>query len=428
MSAPRIAAPDIERGTPGVSRSTIVGIALASALVPLNSTMVAVALPQLARAFGIGRGRAGVLITVYLVAMLIGQPLSGRVSDAFGNKRVVLLSLVGFAACSTGAALAPTFVWLVGARGLQAVFASALAPSVQSMLLSVTEPSERGHAFGILGSVIGVGAASGPIVGGALLGLFGWKAIFFANLPVVAVTLVVLASVKAPRIDAAPPADASTSIASGTPRHHLREPAYVAAIATQALANLGQYSLLLVAPLALDHRGWGAGATGLALSALTVGLIVMGPPGGRYGDQVGAKRAVTRGLFVSAFGAATLVPFGIGVPPVMLIVALALFGTGLGFASPSITAAGLGAVSLQRTGVAAGLLSASRYVGSIIASVMLSTFVADDGSGARVMFVAAGVALVLAVAAARWLPARSLRHHQVAVGFGRVGWARKQYP
>ena len=146
--------------------------------------------------------------------MLIGQPLSGRVSDAFGNKRVVLLSLVGFAACSTGAALAPTFVWLVGARGLQAVFASALAPSVQSMLRSVTEPSERGHAFGILGSVIGVGAASGPIVGGALLGLFGWKAIFFANLPVVAVTLVVLASVKAPRIDAAPPADASTSIAS----------------------------------------------------------------------------------------------------------------------------------------------------------------------------------------------------------------------
>lgn len=385
-----------------VAPTTIVAIALAAALVPLNSTMLAVALPKVARAFDIGRGRAGLLITVYLVAMLVGQPLSGRVSDAFGSKRVVLVSLLGFAACSLWAVAVPTFQWHVIARGVQAVFASALAPSVQSMLRSVASPRQRGRAFGILGSVIGVGAAAGPIVGGVLVGAFGWKAIFLVNLPVVALTALVLVRVHVPadeRLDT-PDAPAKTPSRCGA-SSDLLQPSYLAALATQALANLGQYSLLLVAPLVLDHRGWSSGTTGLALSALTVGLIVMSPLGGRFGDRVGRATAVTRGLMVGAAGAVLVVPFGLSVSPIVLVVALGVFGSGLGFSTPSITAAGVAAVPSNRTGVAAGLLSASRYVGSIIASLLLAAFVADDGSGARVMYLAAAGALLLAVVASR---------------------------
>ena len=132
-----------ESGAP-TKRSVIIGIGMASALVPLNSTMVAVALPKVARAFDIGRGRAGVLVTVYLVAMLIGQPLAGRVCDRVGDKRTTVTSLLGFAVFSAAASVAPSFVWLVVARGLQAVFAAALAPSVQSMLRAVRHgPSRR---------------------------------------------------------------------------------------------------------------------------------------------------------------------------------------------------------------------------------------------------------------------------------------------
>lgn len=396
-----------------VSRFTIIGIALASALVPLNSTMVAVALPKLARAFDIGRGHAGLLVTVYLVVMLFGQPIAGRVSDLLGSKRVAVVSLLGFAMCSGAAALSPSFPWLVGWRGTQAVFAAALAPSVQSMLRSVTRPTERSHAFGILGSVIGVGAASGPIVGGLLLGSFGWKSIFVANVPAAAIALAVLVTVEVggPSAESAAlrPSDSGGSSVVSTspaPRSGLLRPSYLAAFATQALANLGQYSLLLIAPIVLDRRHWGSRETGLALSALTIGLIVMGPPGGRFGDRSGNKRAIGRGLSVGAFGAALLLPFGISVAPAMLIVALAMFGMGLGFASSSIIAAGLEAVPSNQTGVAAGLLSASRYVGSIVASLLLTAYVADDGSGGRVMYVAASLAVLLAVAASRGLPDR----------------------
>ena len=396
---------------PKVSGTTIIGIAMASALVPLNSTMVAVALPKLARAFAIGRGRAGLLITVYLVAMLIGQPIAGRVCDALGNKRVAMTSLMGFAGCSVGAALAPTFAWLVTWRGVQALFAAALAPSVQSMLRSVTSPSERGHAFGINGSIVGVGAASGPIIGGALVSAFGWKAIFVANVPVAATVLAVLATVKIRRVDEADTvvslktADTGVAGVAGSARPgDLLHPTFIAAFMTQALANLGQYSLLLVAPIVLDHRNWNSRDTGFALSALTVGLIVMGPLGGRFSYKLGTRSAIIRGLSGAALGAFLLVPFGITVPPALLIAALAVFGLGLGFASPSITTAGLEAVPPRRTGVAAGMLSASRYTGSIVASVMLSTFVADNGSGGRIMYIAAGVAMVLAVAVSSRLP------------------------
>ncbi len=387
-------------------RSTIIGIALASGLVPLNSTMVAVALPKLARSFGIGRGHAGLLITVYLVAMLIGQPLSGRLSDAIGNKRLTMISLLGFGLCSVGAALSPTFRWLVVARGSQAVFASALAPSVQSMLRSITRPEQRGHAFGILGSVVGVGAAAGPIIGGVLVSAFGWKAIFVANVPIAAVALAVLFRVSVPARVLTNVKPSETIVRTRT--NDVRT-GFVAAFFTQALANLGQYSFLLIAPIVLDHRGWSSGTTGLALSALTIGLIVMGPPGGRFGDRHGKKRAIAAGLVVAATGTLVLVPYGVDVAPSVLIMALALFGVGLGFASPSMVSAGLETVPPERTGVAAGVLSASRYVGSIVASVVLAAVVADDGSGTRVMYVIAAAAVVLAVPVSRHMPT-SLPH------------------
>jgi MFS transporter, DHA2 family, methylenomycin A resistance protein len=105
------------------------------------------------------------------------------------------------------------------------------------------------------------------------------------------------------------------------------------------------------------------------------------------------------------FAAALLVPFDVGVSSPLLIAVLALFGLGLGFASPSILAAGLSAVPSHRSGAAAGFLSASRYAGSIVAAVLLSTFVSDDGSGARVLYIAAAIALILAIGAASKLSA-----------------------
>ena len=185
------------------STFTIVGIALASTLVPLNSTMIAVALPTLADEFDITKGHAGVLITVYLVAMLVGQPTAGRLADQIGARRLAIIAVTGFGLCSAAAMFATTFATLVAIRAGQAIFASALSPSVQALVRKVTGSETRGRAFGLQGSVIGAGAGLGPVVGGLLLAAFGWRAIFAINLPIVIVVLIVLQRSVPATVDAA---------------------------------------------------------------------------------------------------------------------------------------------------------------------------------------------------------------------------------
>lgn len=392
-----------------VSAFTIVGIALASALVPLNSTMIAVALPTLSEEFDIARGDAAVLVTIYLAAMLIGQPLAGRVADVIGARRLGIIAVSGFGLCSAAAMFAPTFTVLVAIRAGQAIFAAGLSPSVQSLLRSITTPSQRGRAFGVQGSVIGAGAGLGPVIGGLLLAGFGWRAIFAVNIPIVIVVLIVLhrsVPVDAHSTDDVDDATATTVGESDGDVRRLFNRVFSAAFATQALSVFAQYTLLLVTPIVLDDRGWGTGSIGIALSTLTLGMIVMGPPGGRLGDEWGRRRPVLIGLTVATVSVGAAVAFGADVASAMLIVSLLIFGLGLGVATPSVLTAGVEAAPAARVGLASGVLSSGRYVGSIVASILLSALVADDGEGVTTMLVLSTGALILSLGAAANLPSR----------------------
>lgn len=393
-------APDGGR-TPTV---TIVGIALAAALVPLNSTMLAVALPTLADEFDITKGHAGVLITVYLVAMLVGQPTAGRLADHVGARRLAIIAVIGFGVCSAAAMFATTFAMLVAIRAGQAVFASALSPSAQALIRKVTDSTTRGRAFGLQGSVIGIGAGLGPVIGGLLLVAFGWRAIFAINLPIVLIVFVVLQRSVPASVDAAAAENGAALEPTDASAAPLANPTFVAAFSTQALAVFAQYALLLICPILLDDRGWGSGTIGLALSALTLGMIVMSPTGGRLGDEWGRRRPVVLGLLVATVAVASTAAFGSSVASALLIVTLLMFGIGYGVASPSILTAGIEAAPEQRVGLASGLLSMSRYVGSIVASILLTILVTDDSGGIGTMLVASTIALGFSLYTASRLP------------------------
>lgn len=385
------------------ARATL-GAAIAGvALVPLNSTMIAVALPDVADDLGVGAGSTGILVLAYLVAMALLQPLSGRVSDRLGHRRVAGAALVGFGVSSAAAGLAPTFELLVLFRFAQAVFGAGLVPALQALLRATTDDATRGRAFGLMGTGIGAGAALGPVVGGLAMSLGGWRAIFALNVPIVLLAITMLARIPA-HIDEAPPAHASSPTASG-----LRSPVFVAACVIQAAANLGQYALLLVVPLILDGRGWDHRSSGLALSALTVGLVLLSPIGGRLGDRVGRRRPTIAGILIVIVGLALATALLRQDSSTGLIVAMALVGVGMGLSSASVQTAGLEAVPPAVTGSAAGLLSTSRYAGSITGSALLALTVGDGGSGARPLLGVGIAAAVLALAAANRFPDRSDR-------------------
>lgn len=157
-------------------------------------------------------------------------------------------------------------------------------------------------------------------------------------------------------------------------------------------------------PIVLDSRGWSAAAVGIALTALTLGMVLMGPVGGRTGDALGRRRPVTIGLCVALIAVVAAMVLGDDVPSWLLVAALLVFGLGLGFATPSIMTAGIEAAPERRIGAAAGVLSASRYVGSIAAALVLAGVVDDDGRGLAIMLVACAAIMVPAIACARWLP------------------------
>jgi MFS family permease len=183
---------------------------------------------------------------------------------------------------------------------------------------------------------------------------------------------------------------------------------FVAAFSVQALSTLAQYALLLITPIVLDERGWSSAATGLALSALTLGLIVMGPPGGRLGDRRGRRAPVLGGLAVSLVAVIASAALGDGVASAMLIATLLCFGLGLGLATPSVQTSGMEAAPPSRIGLASGLLSMSRYVGSITASLLLAALVDDAGDGVAVMLLVSAGSLAVSLATAWRLPSRPL--------------------
>jgi len=135
-------------------------------------------------------------------------------------------------------------------------------------------------------------------------------------------------------------------------------------------------------------------------------MVLMGPYGGRLGDAYGRRRPVVLGLTVTVFAVLMSAVAGDAVASAVLIITLLLFGIGLGVATPSLTTAGIEAVPRARVGSAAGLLSASRYVGSIASTLVLATVVSDDGSGLALLLGVCILLLCVSVVVARQLPAQ----------------------
>ena len=429
--------------------------ALAVMLVPLNSTMIAVAIPDIARDFGGDAGSATWLVSGYLIAMASLQPLAGKLGDRFGRRPLILGGLAWFAAASLGAALAPSLPVLIAFRLLQAVAGALTFPNALAVVREVLPEERRGAAFGTLGSAIALAAAAGPPLGGALVTLGGWRAIFLVNLPWVGLTLL-LASRTVPaglggrrrgRLDWTG-AVGLTALLAGWAwllnpgevpawlvpagivavaftlvvflRYELAHPdpvlqprflrvrPFAAATASMGLSNLALYGTLLAVPVLLSQRsGWSSGEIGMALAALSVPMVLLSPVGGRMSDRLGRRGTASAGLVLLGGAMLALAVAGSGVSVPLLVGSLLCAGAGLGLSNPPLQTAGVEALDSRDAGVASGLLSTGRYLGGIAAASLVAASVTGEGGGdyATLFALAAAAAWLAAVLATR-LPGR----------------------
>ncbi|WP_159041034.1 MFS transporter, partial [Streptomyces sp. FxanaA7] len=188
---PRAAGPDPRAAEPDPLRWwALTVIALAQLTVLLDGTIVNIALPSAQADLGMGDGSRQWVITAYSLSLGGLLLLGGRVVDLVGRKRAFVVGLLGFSVASAVGGAATTPVMLFAARAGQGAFAALLMPTALSLVVTMfTDPRERGRAFGVFGTISGVGSAAGLILGGLLTEYLGWRWCMYVNVPIALVAI-----------------------------------------------------------------------------------------------------------------------------------------------------------------------------------------------------------------------------------------------
>ncbi|HEY8657333.1 MAG TPA: MFS transporter [Candidatus Limnocylindria bacterium] len=420
----------------------VIAIALGNLLVPLNSTMIVVALPLIARDLGADPAASAWLITSYLIAMAAVQPIAGRLGDRFGRRRLMLGALAYFIVASIGGALAPSLLVLVLFRLQQALAAAAVVPNGLALLRGSAVAGRAGMFFGIAGAMTGIGAAVGPLLGG-LLAAIDWRLIFLVNIPLAGTALLlgwrsiedarperpaarpdvigaigmgVLLSLAAWILTGAGRGVDGTTVLLGVVtlvaatafiRYELRHPdpalpprfftvrAFAGANVTIAFANVALYGSLIGVPILLAGGAEASVRAGIALSALSAALIVGSPVSGLLADRLGARWPTALGGLLITVG--LLVPVLSGRPDdyLVLLVGLPIAGAGVALTFPATRIAAMDAVPARHAALASGVTSSSRYFGGMVGSLVAVAALARPGGGGTLLFgilAAAGVA------------------------------------
>jgi DHA2 family methylenomycin A resistance protein-like MFS transporter len=413
-------------------------------LVLLDVTIVNVALPHIAAGLHAGVSDLQWVVDGYAIALAALMLAGGAVGDLHGHKRVVLTGLAVFGLGSAGCGLAPGVEVLVAARVVQGAGAALLLPGT---LAIVTHEYPGARAIGVWAGVGSAALPAGPVLGGALVSGIGWRAVFFLNLPIVAVALPVAARVVREstdpggrRLDVAGSALAAALLAAVTyalierslvaaavavvalaafvaverrpdpmlPLELLRRPAFTIANGAAGTMNLCTLGMLFVVTLFLqDVQGRGALEAGLVLLPLFAPLTVIAPLAGRLVARAGPRRPMVAGLLISAAGLALLALISPDTGAVALIGPLLLWGGGLGILTPAVVAGAMGAVAPERAGLASAVNNTARQAGGAVGIAAFGALAGAPGAHSRFMhglhagaLVAAGLYVVAAVVSA----------------------------
>jgi EmrB/QacA subfamily drug resistance transporter len=394
---------------------TLAGACFGLFILMLDSTVVALALPEIRGDVSATPEQLQWVMNVYLLTIAVLVVTAGRLGDMFGRKRFYLIGLVAFALGSVVSGAAGDADVLILGRVLQGAGAAPCLALSLALVANVFPPAERPRALGIWAAVSAVALAIGPLVGGILIEV-DWRVIFWINLPVAALgvfvtaraapestdpgageridwaglvalsvglTAVVLALIQSQAWSGGAVAGlAAIGIAAlaifWVIEHRVREPIVEFALfrngpyfgaSAAAFALVGAYwAVMFFQPQYLqDVRGHSPIACGLLVLPITVPMVFVSPFSGRLIGRFGARGLMTVGMVCGLVGLLLLTQIGSDSSYALLLAGYLLFGVALGLVYAPMSTAAMAAMPGEKVGIAAGVLAMDRVLAGAVA-------------------------------------------------------------
>jgi DHA2 family methylenomycin A resistance protein-like MFS transporter len=437
---------------------TLAAMSLGYGVVQLDVTIVNTALNSIGASLGGGVSELQWVVSSYTIAFAAFILTAGALGDRLGAKRIFMAGFAVFTAASVACALAPNAAILIAARAVQGLGAAILVPNSLA-LLSHAYPDEkqRGRAVGIWAAGASLALISGPLIGGAMIALNGWRSIFLVNLPIGIAGLwlswrYATETTRYQEREIDLPGQAAAIAALGCLAGAIieggtlgwRHPFVIAGLAASAmlailfvwqerrasqpmlplslfrhrlfaltalvglLVNVAFYGLIFVFSLYFQRvNGLSPFATGLAFLPMLGAVLPVNLVAARVAERIGAPATIAVGNAMAACGCLALLGIERGTSYWAIGAQLTIIGAGLGLLVPPLTSTLLGSVEKSRSGIAAGVLNSSRQTGSVLGVALFGSLAGQANAfmGGTHWSLIISACLLLAAGAVIWFGA-----------------------
>lgn len=450
------AVPPVQRPSPGRADRTgsvrgnpwwtLAAVSVGVVMVGLDASVVAIANPRIAADLNASLPDLQWITDSYLLALASLLIFGGKLGDILGRRRMFLVGVVGFAVASVGIGLAGSVAGVIAMRTVQGIFGALLMPSTLAIVRSSFGPHKLNTAIGIWGAASGVSVAAGPILGGLLVERFSWESVFYINVPIAVVavilgiaaivesrsegghrldvagiltlsgslSLIVFGLIKAPEWGWINP-QTLAALLGGTLllggfiviERHAADPLLPLRLFANRSLSIGTavvtinffalFGALFFMTLFLQNvQGWSPLQTGVRTLPLSAAMMLAAPLSGVLTERFGPRPAMAIGLTAVAAGLSLLTRLDAASGFDLIWPAFALLGTGIGLVLTASSDAIVANAPVADAGVAGGLQSTSVQLGAVLGTTILGSLLSSRvGSTLPDSLTARGVPVVL---------------------------------
>jgi EmrB/QacA subfamily drug resistance transporter len=407
---------------------TLGAVAFGLFMIMLDNTVVNVALPSIGRDLHVQTSSLEWVVTAYALTFAALLITGGKLGDLFGRRRIFVVGIAIFTASSLACGLAPSAGFLIGARAVQGIGAALMNPASLSIITATFPPRERGQAIGVWAGVSAMALAIGPLVGGLIVENINWNWIFFINVPVGVLGIVVSQLViKESRdtsheqsIDVPGLVTSSAGLFALTfaliegKGHGWTSPeilgtfaaAFVLLVAfvlleryqrrpmldlslfkigsftgsnlVAMLVSLGMFGVFFFVSLYIQNiLGWTPTQAGASFLPMTLLIIIVAPIAGKLSDRIGSRWLMGAGMTLVSISLLFYQRVGLHSTFWTLLPAMLLGGVGMAMTMSPMTAAAMSSVPVDKAGVGSGVLNSFRQLGGSLGIALMGAILAS---------------------------------------------------